>query len=91
MWKICDMGEYSQPLLMKQKKKGENLLRNSHRLRKQNLILFLLRDCEEKIYKRSANHYLCGMIFIQDVQVQPIRPILHIYCGQLVMYTEKAR
>ena len=32
------------------------MLRNSHR-RKKIIILFLLRDCEAKIYKRSANHY----------------------------------
>jgi hypothetical protein len=67
---------------MKQKNKRENLLRNSHRQRKKIIISYLLRDCEAKFYKRSANHYLFGMIYIQDVQVQPIRPLLHIYCGQ---------
>jgi hypothetical protein len=38
-------------------------MRNGHkggvyRRRKKIIILFLLRDCEAKIYKRSANHYL---------------------------------
>ena len=50
-------GDYRRPLLMKQKKKEKNLLRNSHRRRKKIIILFSLRDCEAKIYKRSANYY----------------------------------
>ena len=37
------------------------MLRNSHRRRKKIIILFLLRDCEAKIYKRSSTYLLCVM------------------------------
>ena len=33
------------------------MLHNSHRRRKKIINLYLLRDCEAKICKRSSNHY----------------------------------
>jgi len=59
-------GKYSKPLLMKPKKRRKFASKFTSP-EKKIIILFLLCDCEAKIYKSSANHYWPSLGFAEGV------------------------